>query len=102
MPPESGARKRPVLFLPCSALFGLVRTSALTRTFLSYTSATSKVTMGNQSRIFAKRLSMFLVHLFGAYVLLLIGLRLFEYRMIFFPNYPSRLEGDWHPRTLPS
>lgn len=43
---------------------------------------------------------MFLVYLFGAYVLLLIALRLFENRMIFFPNYPSRLEGDWHPRTL--
>jgi hypothetical protein len=31
---------------------------------------------------------------------LLIALRLFENRMIFFPNFPSRLEGDWHPRTL--
>lgn len=43
---------------------------------------------------------MFLVYLFGAYVLLLIAMRLFENRMIFLPNYPNRLEGDWHPRTL--
>lgn len=43
---------------------------------------------------------MFLVYLFVAYVLLLIVMRLCENRMIFFPNYPSRLEGDWHPRAL--
>ena len=43
---------------------------------------------------------MFLVYLLGAYVLLLIAMRFFKNRMIFFPNYPSRLEGDWHPRTL--
>ena len=49
---------------------------------------------------FLKRSSMFLVYLFLAYVLLLVVMRLFESRMIFFPNYPSRLEGDWHPRAL--
>jgi len=43
---------------------------------------------------------MFLLYLFLAYALLLIVMRLFEHRMIFFPDYPSRLEGDWHPRTL--
>jgi uncharacterized protein len=43
---------------------------------------------------------MFLLHIFVAYVLLLALVRLFEHRMIFFPNYPGRLEGDWHPRTL--
>jgi len=43
---------------------------------------------------------MFLVYLFLAYVLLLVVMRLLESRMIFFPNYPSRLEGDWHPRAL--
>src|SRR5262249_38701180 len=47
-----------------------------------------------------KRASMFLLYLFAAYLLLLILLRIFEQRMIFFPNYPGRLEGDWHPRTL--
>jgi len=43
---------------------------------------------------------MFLLYLFVAYVLLLIVVRLFERRMVFFPDYPSRLEGDWHPRAL--
>jgi len=47
-----------------------------------------------------KRLSMFLVYLLAAYVLLLIAMRLFERRMVFFPDYPSRLEGNWHPRAL--
>jgi uncharacterized protein len=47
-----------------------------------------------------KRLSMFLVYLFIAYLLLLAVMRLLERRMIFFPDYPSRLEGDWHPRGL--
>lgn len=43
---------------------------------------------------------MFLFYLFAAYVLLLIVMRILEHRMIFFPNYPSRLDGDWHPRKL--
>jgi len=43
---------------------------------------------------------MFLFYLFVAYVLLLLVVRLFERRMIFFPDYPSRLEGEWHPRAL--
>lgn len=46
------------------------------------------------------RQSMSLVYIFVAYVLLLALVRFFEHRMIFFPNYPGRLEGDWHPRTL--
>jgi uncharacterized protein len=49
---------------------------------------------------FRNRLAMFLFYLFVAYVLLLIVVRLFERRMVFFPDYPSRLEGDWHPRAL--
>lgn len=56
--------------------------------------------MGNRAPNFLKRLSMFLVYLFVAYVVLLVVMRLLENRMIFFPNYPGRLEGDWHPRTL--
>jgi pimeloyl-ACP methyl ester carboxylesterase len=56
--------------------------------------------MGNRTRSLLKRLSMFLFYLFAAYIVLLIVLRFFENRMIFFPNYPSRLEGDWHPRAL--
>jgi hypothetical protein len=43
---------------------------------------------------------MFLLYTFVAYVLLLALVRLFEQRMIFFPDYPGRLEGDWRPRTL--
>ena len=56
--------------------------------------------MESRPRNLLNRLSMFLIYLFVAYVLLLIVVRLFESRMVFFPNYPSRLEGDWHPRTL--
>jgi fermentation-respiration switch protein FrsA (DUF1100 family) len=47
-----------------------------------------------------KPLSMFLLYILVAYVLFLILIRLFEHRMIFFPDHPGRLEGDWHPRTL--
>ena len=35
-----------------------------------------------------------------AYLLVLLLVRIFESRLIFFPNYPDRLEGDWHPRAL--
>ncbi len=35
-----------------------------------------------------------------AYLLVLALVRMFEARLIFFPNYPGRLEGDWHPRGL--
>jgi uncharacterized protein len=44
---------------------------------------------------------MFLLYILVAYVLVLTLVRMFERRMIFFPDYPGRLEGDWHPRTLP-
>ena len=56
--------------------------------------------MGNRTRSVLKRLSMFFVYLLVAYALLLVGMRLMERRMVFFPDYPSRLEGDWHPREL--
>src|SRR5664279_1022099 len=46
------------------------------------------------------RVSMFLLYLLVAYVVVLVVLRFFEARMIFFPDYPGRLEGDWYPRTL--
>ena len=35
-----------------------------------------------------------------AYVLALLVIRLLESRFIFFPNYPGRLQGDWHPGIL--
>jgi uncharacterized protein len=36
-----------------------------------------------------------------AYVALLVLMRIFEFRFVFFPNYPGRLEGDWNPPGLP-
>ena len=51
-------------------------------------------------QILRYRLSMFLLWIFVAYVLLLLIVRVFERHMIFFPDYPGRLEGDWHPQTL--
>src|ERR1700752_496741 len=36
----------------------------------------------------------------GAYLVVLLLVRMFESRLIFFPNYPDRLEGDRHPRAL--
>ena len=48
----------------------------------------------------SRLLSLFLTIL-TAYLLVLALVRIFESRLIFFPNYPDRLEGDWHPRTLP-
>ncbi len=55
----------------------------------------------NASRkLFHRRLlSLFLSILLG-YVLVLVLVRVFESRLIFFPDYPGRLEGDWHPRGL--
>ena len=55
---------------------------------------------GKRIRDLLNRTAMFLFYLFVAYVLLLLVVRLFERRMIFFPDYPSRLEGEWHPRAL--
>jgi len=43
----------------------------------------------------------FLLTLVIGYVAVLVLVRVFEARLIFFPDYPSRLEGDWHPRALP-
>jgi fermentation-respiration switch protein FrsA (DUF1100 family) len=36
-----------------------------------------------------------------AYLLILLLARIFESKLIFFPNYPGRLTGDWQPRSLP-
>jgi len=38
---------------------------------------------------------------FVVYVLVLVLVRIFEPRLIFFPNHPDRLGGDWHPPYLP-
>ena len=96
-------------------LIGSVNTAAFTRTlrsdrepttgvtpFLSYTwlAARAKVKSSRDRTNVGKRLPMLPVYLLAAYVLLLIAMRLFERRMVFFPDYPSRLEGNWHPRAL--
>lgn len=36
-----------------------------------------------------------------SFVVLLALVRLFEKKLIFFPDYPGRLSGDWKPRGLP-
>jgi uncharacterized protein len=50
--------------------------------------------------ILRNRLLMALVYIIGAYVALLLVIRLFERRMLFFPDHPGRLQGDWHPHPL--
>jgi uncharacterized protein len=42
----------------------------------------------------------FLLTLVVAYVVVLIAIRLFESHLVFFPNIPGRLAGDWAPRGL--
>jgi uncharacterized protein len=36
-----------------------------------------------------------------AYLIILLVVRIFEPRLIFFPNVPDRMAGNWHPRDLP-
>jgi hypothetical protein len=43
----------------------------------------------------------YLAALLIAYGLILLAARLFEKKIIFFPDYPGRLDGDWHPNALP-
>jgi uncharacterized protein len=54
-----------------------------------------------QSKSVSRRVVNFLLYLFIAYVLLLVLIRIFEHKLVFFPDYPGRLEGDWHPSELP-
>jgi hypothetical protein len=42
-----------------------------------------------------------LTSIFVGYLLVLVLVRIFERRLIFFPDYPGRLAGDWDPRGLP-
>lgn len=37
-----------------------------------------------------------------AYLVILVLARVFESHLIFFPNEPGRLDGDWHPENLPT
>jgi uncharacterized protein len=48
-----------------------------------------------------KRVYSLLISLVAAYAILLLVVRLFESHLIFFPNFPDRLAGDWHPHGLP-
>jgi len=52
-------------------------------------------------KLFHNRLLNLLLTILVAYVLVLVLVRMFESRLIFFPNYPDRLDGDWYPRALP-
>jgi fermentation-respiration switch protein FrsA (DUF1100 family) len=47
-----------------------------------------------------KRMFSLFVSVLIGYVLVLALCRIFEARLIFFPNYPDRLGGDWSPRGL--
>jgi uncharacterized protein len=51
-------------------------------------------------RPFHQRLLSHFLTIVVAYLLVLALVRVFESRLIFFPNYPERLDGDWHPRDL--
>jgi fermentation-respiration switch protein FrsA (DUF1100 family) len=50
---------------------------------------------------FGKRVSRLLSSILIGYILILLLVRAFESHLIFFPNYPDRLSGDWKPRDLP-
>jgi fermentation-respiration switch protein FrsA (DUF1100 family) len=47
-----------------------------------------------------KRMLRLLVSVFVGYILVLALVRIFVARFVFFPDYPGRLAGDWHPRNL--
>jgi fermentation-respiration switch protein FrsA (DUF1100 family) len=47
-----------------------------------------------------KRMLRLLVSMFVGYILVLVLVRIFESHFVFFPDYPGRLAGDWHPRNL--
>ena len=55
---------------------------------------------GEASKSIGQRLVSVFLTIFIAYGIALFTLRLFESHLLFFPDYPGRLEGDWHPRTL--
>ena len=47
-----------------------------------------------------KRVLRILAMLAVGYVCLLLILRIFESNLVFFPDLPARLDGDWHPAGL--
>jgi uncharacterized protein len=48
-----------------------------------------------------RRMLNVLLSILVGYLLVLLLVRIFEARLVFFPNFPDRLDGDWHPRSLP-
>jgi len=48
-----------------------------------------------------KRLLGLLIAILVAWLLILILVRILEARLIFFPDYPNRMAGDWNPHGLP-
>ncbi len=48
-----------------------------------------------------KRLLGYAVAIVVGYLLILLLVRVFEPKLIFFPDYPGRLSGEWRPRDLP-
>ncbi len=48
-----------------------------------------------------KRILTILLGCLIAYAIILLTIRMFESRLIFFPNVPDRLQGDWTPPDLP-
>jgi uncharacterized protein len=57
-------------------------------------------TQKGTKRPLQRRLLSHVVTILIAYLAVLALVRIFESHFIFFPNYPSRLDGDWHPRGL--
>jgi len=47
-----------------------------------------------------QRILRLLIYALIGYILVLVLVRIFEARFVFFPDYPGRLSGDWHPRNL--
>jgi hypothetical protein len=47
-----------------------------------------------------QRMLRLLIYALIGYILVLVLVRIFEARFVFFPDYPGRLGGDWHPRNL--
>lgn len=58
-------------------------------------------TPDNRKQALRARLLNFLLTLLIGYFIVLALIRVFEARLIFFPDYPDRLDGNWHPRGLP-
>ena len=58
-------------------------------------------TSNREKKALGARLVNLLLTILIAYAVVLVVVRIFESHFIFFPNTPSRLDGDWHPRTLP-